>query len=108
MGLPNTSYSQSKSAVRLVVPGQERKGIIPEDLTHDRPHVYSPQSKLYKINKISDLEATLGTRGFCSISPDLLFHFFPAAEPLACAIHGVDVIQPKVGSEGGLDDCFEL
>jgi len=22
------------------------------------------------------------------------------AEPLACAIHGVDVIQPKVGSEG--------
>ena len=60
----------------------------------------SPQRKLYKIDKISDLEATLGTRGFGSIFPDLLFHFSPVAEPLACAIHGVDVIQPKVGSEG--------
>lgn len=30
----------------------------------------------------------------------LLKFFSPVAEPLACAIHGVDVIQPKVGSEG--------
>jgi len=43
-------------------------------------YISYPQHKLYKINKITDLEATL-------------------AEPLACAIHGVDVIQPKVGSE---------
>jgi len=43
-------------------------------------YIAYPQHKLYKIDKISDLEATL-------------------AEPLACAIHGVDVIQPKVGSE---------
>jgi len=43
-------------------------------------YIAYPQHKLYKINNISDLEATL-------------------AEPLACAIHGVDVIQPKVGSE---------
>jgi len=43
-------------------------------------YIVYPQHKLYKINNISDLEATL-------------------AEPLACAIHGVDVIQPKVGSE---------
>lgn len=43
-------------------------------------YIVYPQHKLYKINKISDLEATL-------------------AEPLACAIHGIDVIQPKVGSE---------
>jgi len=43
-------------------------------------YIAYPEHKLYKINKISDLEATL-------------------AEPLACAIHGVDVIQPKVGSE---------
>lgn len=68
-------------------------------LTRDRP--VSPQHKLYKINRISDLEATLGTLGpliyFPICSP---LCFFLLAEPLACAIHGVDVIQPKVGSEG--------
>ena len=65
----------------------------------------SPQHKLYKINNISDLEATLGAREFqayLSIHRTLtdLFSRTPVAEPLACAIHGVDVIQPKVGSEG--------
>ena len=34
---------------------------------------------------------------------NLTVSFPPTAEPLACAIHGVDVIQPKVGSEGESD-----
>jgi D-arabinitol dehydrogenase (NADP+) len=43
-------------------------------------YIVYPQHKLYKINKISDLEATL-------------------AEPLSCAVHGLDVLQPAVGIE---------
>jgi hypothetical protein len=64
----------------------------------------SPQHKLYKINNISDLEATLGTlTSLICFLTRLPFCFLSLAEPLACAIHGVDVIQPKVGSEGEQD-----
>jgi len=38
------------------------------------------QNKVYKIDKISDLEATL-------------------VEPLSCAVHGLDVLNPAVGVE---------
>ena len=36
----------------------------------------------------------------------LTVSFPTVAEPLACAIHGVDVIQPKVGSEGEKDGVY--
>ena len=42
--------------------------------------LYSPQHKLYKIKNISDEEATL-------------------LEPAACAIHGLDKLNPPVGTE---------
>ena len=40
----------------------------------------SPQHKLYKIHNISDEEATL-------------------LEPAACAVHGLDKLNPPVGTE---------
>jgi len=43
-------------------------------------YIVYPQHKLYKITKTTDLEATL-------------------AEPLSCAIHGLDVLNPSVGIE---------